>query len=791
MKLFALPTLLLIAAAIAWPLRAIPTTSISSEGGAERLTTGADLFALDSWDAATGILAYQVAEEEPRWLGVDAEAGTLAAAEAPMRAAEVERVTVEVDGMWHRLLLDGEVLWETEEEIVGRPTLSPDGSWLVVTRYPHGSSTAPLGELWRYDIAAKRWTPLTRNDVEEMTPVISPDGEEVGFLRFGDVWVVPSNQTTTETLLPPEPEFAPLAVESLTPPATIRVAHHKDNTCRRVPEGHVTELSFEEYIKRVVPHEISATSHPEVLKAQAVAARTYAWYKVLYSPRNPNYEVTDWTIDQYMCDTTDSRTDAAVEATAGEHMTQNNKIILTMFSAENASPTKQNPYGVQYLNPVNDPVGFGIRRYGHGMGFSQRAGRRWAELGWSYKDILLHYYTGTQLWAPDASKKSLGVRNRPTTTHLRDPNDATVPAAAYLRGSGLWLDLNANNVDGTRAREWRPDGSGNLVPGEWQEDHDVSNGWSHLFPLLHLPDITARNYRIELDTIPNWQPDGQSVMYLGIDRTAPALDTSISVGEGEGAVPAQLSLNYSDATSGMERVGWSMGSWQVEAEHVNAGWNAFDDPYASGGRAVRLNQGDAATVLSFPAISMEPGLYRVWFRLFTNGPLTSTPIATLRVYDDQAPRVLRGLRQLRAPDFVSAGWEWFYVDVDTTLNYDASKPGDIGNGHDAHSITAEIDWPGQQVLEIDRVLVATRQPPLVNSADLTVTPPESVMVYASDHAGNATFARCGPAWGAASETQEAESGAQSEAVAADWSNGVFLPLVSGPPIIPAYQCGPE
>jgi len=170
MKLFTLPTLLLIAAAIAWPLRAIPTTSISSVGGAERLTNGADLFALDSWDAASGILAYQVAEEEPRWLGVDAEAGTLAASEPPLRAAEVERVTVQVEGMWHRLLLDGELLWETEEEILGRPALSPDGSWLVVTRYPHGSSTAPLGELWRYDIAAQRWTPLTRNDVEEMTP---------------------------------------------------------------------------------------------------------------------------------------------------------------------------------------------------------------------------------------------------------------------------------------------------------------------------------------------------------------------------------------------------------------------------------------------------------------------------------------------------------------------------------------------------------------------------------------------------------------------------------------------
>lgn len=777
MKLLVIPALLLlviVAAVVARPFRAATLTQKTlSEEGAQRLTTGAGLFALEAWDEEQ-ILALQV-EDESRWVEVNSRAGSLSVTEAPALAASAERVTVEVEGVRHRLLLDGALLWESEEEILGRPDLTPDGSWLVVARYPRGSDTAPLGELWRYDTATSVWTQLTSNGAEEASPLIAPDGARVGFLRDGDIWTVAATGTTTESTVASAPELAPLAVQGLRPPDTIRVIHVEENRCRPgVPVGRVDTIPFEEYVKRVTPHETPRGWHAEALKAQAVAARTYAWYKILSTPTSREWHVRDSTADQYMCDDTYPQTDAAVDATLGQHLTFDGKIILTMFSAENASPTKQNPYGAQYLNAVDDPLSFGFRRHGHGMGYSQWGGKRWADAGWSYRDILLHYYAGTQLWTPEGNTAPLlGLRNRPPTP--------------YLRGSALWLDVNANAAEGTAGREWRPDGSGVLAPGGWQEDRDASNSWSHLFPLLSLSDTPEGNYRAEVDAIPSTAPQDRPVLRLGIDRTAPSLSASVAVEQGSGRVPARLTFQHSDSTSGVERVGWSLGSWQVEAERVGAGWTSFDDPYASGGRAIRLNPsaGDAARVLTFPTIALEPGHYRVWFRLFTNGPIGGTPIATLRVYDDQTPRELRAIRLLRASDFISVGWEWFYVDVDMTANYLARNP--QTDGHTAHSLTAELDWPGQQVLEIDRLAVATRMTALQNSADLTLAPPENVTLFASDRAGNVALVRCAPQGWTVDATQSAEVGLVS---VAEGSWRLFLPIIKGTPQFPPYQCSP-
>ena len=47
---------------------------------------------------------------------------------------------------------------------------------------------------------------------------------------------------------------------------------------------------------------------------------------------------------------------------------------------------------------------FTVNGYGHGVGMSQYGARAYAAQGWSYRDILAHYYPGTvlALWAPDS-----------------------------------------------------------------------------------------------------------------------------------------------------------------------------------------------------------------------------------------------------------------------------------------------------------------------------------------------------------------------------------------------------
>jgi len=166
----------------------------------------------------------------------------------------------------------------------------------------------------------------------------------------------------------------------------------------------------------------------ETLKAQAVAARTYAWYQIL-AHQSWDFDVTDWVDYQYMCDFTTPSTDAAVAATRGEYLAYGGQPIIAMYSAENSSPTRTNP-NVPYLQAVDDPVSFGYTRLGHGYGMGQWGAQRWAERhGWGYIAILRHYYTDVTLQVGAV----LTDTAPPRVAIVRPWNDH------YLTGNRLWL----------------------------------------------------------------------------------------------------------------------------------------------------------------------------------------------------------------------------------------------------------------------------------------------------------------------------------------------------------------
>lgn len=62
-------------------------------------------------------------------------------------------------------------------------------------------------------------------------------------------------------------------------------------------ENNIKELNLEEYLIGVLAAEIPASFHEEALKAQAVAARTYAMYKIEHS-KNKDYHVLTTITDQ-------------------------------------------------------------------------------------------------------------------------------------------------------------------------------------------------------------------------------------------------------------------------------------------------------------------------------------------------------------------------------------------------------------------------------------------------------------------------------------------------------------
>lgn len=112
----------------------------------------------------------------------------------------------------------------------------------------------------------------------------------------------------------------------------------------------VNTLQLEQYILGVIPSEMPAGWQPEALKAQAVAARTYAAYEMA-TPASPAYELFDDTRSQVYrgFSAEQASTNAAASATQGQILTYSGAPAFTEFSSSNggyelAAESNPKPY---------------------------------------------------------------------------------------------------------------------------------------------------------------------------------------------------------------------------------------------------------------------------------------------------------------------------------------------------------------------------------------------------------------------------------------------------------------
>ena len=103
----------------------------------------------------------------------------------------------------------------------------------------------------------------------------------------------------------------------------------------------INRVDFEEYVKGVVPAEVNSTWHPEMLKAQAVAARTYALYQQMLSATR-EYDVAATVQDQVYRGKQgiDGGILRAVEDTRGLVVTYQDAPIYAAFSSTAAGLTE-------------------------------------------------------------------------------------------------------------------------------------------------------------------------------------------------------------------------------------------------------------------------------------------------------------------------------------------------------------------------------------------------------------------------------------------------------------------
>jgi stage II sporulation protein D len=183
----------------------------------------------------------------------------------------------------------------------------------------------------------------------------------------------------------------------------VEMADHAASKIRvLMPDGSVAVMNLEVYLRGVVPTEMPWSWPLEALKAQAVAARTYAMGAIAHSRHADRGAdiCTDVHCQAYNASRINDRTDLAIELTRGQVVAYDGELARTFYSANCGGRTRSNKsvWGgdpLPYLLPV-DCVHPGPK-YGHGVGMCQWGAHDMAQQGADYVTILKHYYTGVEI----------------------------------------------------------------------------------------------------------------------------------------------------------------------------------------------------------------------------------------------------------------------------------------------------------------------------------------------------------------------------------------------------------
>ncbi len=605
-------------------------------------------------------------------------------------------------------------------ELIGEVRWSPDSRALVFVRTPLGSATDARAEVWRLDIADNRLTRLTRNNFPDHAPRWSMDGRIVTVQQGAATIALPANRLSVDDTPAPARKFSPLRLAhtaKITAPAEIRVIHSEYNTCRAdTPVGQIDAIPFEEYVKRVVPHEVFASWNAAALKAQAVAARTYAWYHYLQNPA-ADWHVTDWVDYQYMCDTTDPRTDAAVDATVGEYLAYQIAPIVAMYSAENSSPTQTNPYAA-YLRAVDDPVSFGEIRLGHGYGMGQWGAQRWASIyGWDYAAILRHYY-----WNVSLQSGAVFTDTAPPKISLVEPW-----RGFYVTGNRVGVAFSmfdaSSAITQTRLQWTTPLSTETVFQTAGTADRES-------FAIA--PPILTDGTPLTLTAVvtdATGKRAASPALRLEIDRTDPIAQWTGGSAVLTGSLAPTPTITAHDNTAGVSLLSVGDAAWLWEGETFNrqqtdgaAMGRVITDTAALNGRAVQATVAqDSPGVWTMDAVLPGGKPYRAYFRLKSSDAALFEPVVEIFV---GAGTDIIGLNRLWGIDFRQSNvYQEFHVDFILPENGSASMP-----------FTLEVNLWGKTDITFDRVAIF--EYPIPFQPEIPAGAPLNLRAKVIDGAGN-------------------------------------------------------
>jgi hypothetical protein len=169
----------------------------------------------------------------------------------------------------------------------------------------------------------------------------------------------------------------------------------------------IEEVPLDSYVAGIA--ETSDNSAPEYIKAVLIAARTYAYINIdTTTPlQQRSFDVYPTTVDQlylgYLSETMMPKVVNNAKETFGQMVTyQGNPVTTPYFgNSDGMTRTSKEVWGgvdKPWLQPVEAVYDKGKKMWGHGVGMStQDALQRATKDGWTYEQLLKHYYTGVEI----------------------------------------------------------------------------------------------------------------------------------------------------------------------------------------------------------------------------------------------------------------------------------------------------------------------------------------------------------------------------------------------------------
>ena len=297
------------------------------------------------------------------------------------------------------------------------PVISTEGGVFV----PHGGWTQPDSRYPGYDyhghakrtVAMYRWLEryavtypwffgicpwlLANRFMGHVAPAWREDGwwhDEKGKLPVVDaVMAMGPPLSDPEPLPPVEP---PLEFDR-----NITLAIRKDRHDPHSPIVRVVTMDMEEYLRGVVPAVMPGRAPLEALKAQAVAARSYAYYAKAH-PRHAerNADLCNSAHCQiWVPKAAWERSDRAVRQTKDKVAQYEGSVIPAFYFANCGGRTKNSEdvwsKVLPYCRSVRCPVKG--KPKGHGVGMCREGAKELARRGKRYREILKRYYTGIEV----------------------------------------------------------------------------------------------------------------------------------------------------------------------------------------------------------------------------------------------------------------------------------------------------------------------------------------------------------------------------------------------------------